>query len=230
MLAALAPVSADAASLQVSPVLFELQPGRNTATLSLRNDGDQAMTVQMRVFRWRNGAAADTLEPASDLVASPPFAQIAAGGEQTVRLVHASGAAVTGEEAYRILVDELPSPEAAEGHTVTLLVRHSIPIFLESPGVTRPAVAWSATSDGAAYRLNAINSGGRRLRIAGVRLYDAAGAVVAQQNGLMGYVLGASSVNWSLPGVSGANGAAPTRMVLQTDQGPLDVALPLLAR
>jgi fimbrial chaperone protein len=223
--AALAPLAARANSLQVSPVLFELPPGRNTATLSLQNQGDQPMTVQMRVFRWRNGDSGDQLDPASDLAASPPFAQIAPGGSQTVRLVHMSGAPITGEDAYRILVDELPPPDAAQGRTVTLLVRHSIPIFLEGPGATRPAVAWSARLDSGAYRLKAVNTGGRRLRASNVRLYDAQGRVLAYQSGLMGYVLGGSSVDWKVPADPNAQAAPPVRLGLDTDQGPLNVAL-----
>jgi fimbrial chaperone protein len=220
--AALAVGTAQAGSLRVSPVLFEVSQARPTATLTLQNQGDAPMIVQVRVFLWRNGPTGDVLTPTTDVAASPPFATVAAGAEQTVRLVRVAPGPPVDEQAYRVLVDELPNPDRSDGHLVTLLMRHSMPLFVEGNGLRRPDVAWAVSADASGYHLTAANHGARRERIADVRLYDAAGALLAEQGGLLGYVLGGSGSDWRL---SLKTGGAPSRLSIETDLGHQDVTV-----
>jgi fimbrial chaperone protein len=63
---------ADAASLQVSPVLVEVMAPGATATITVRNDGTAPLAAQMRIFRWSQSDGEERLEATEDVVASPP--------------------------------------------------------------------------------------------------------------------------------------------------------------
>ena len=221
---ALSAGAACAGALRVSPVGFELVQGRRATSLTVRNDGATTMTVQVRAFRWAQRDGGDVLEPTDDLVASPPFAELAPASDQTIRIVRPQPApAGTQEESFRLLIDELPSPGEAEDHVVRLLMRHSVPVFLEAGSPGRPDVAWRAEPAGEGLVLTAVNRGDRRLRVANLRLLDAAGRTLARQDGLVGYVLSHSTIRWTLVRARDAQpGGPPARIRAETDQGAVD--------
>src|SRR5215216_2383723 len=116
----LAATSAGAGALRVSPVGLDLTEGRAASTLTLRNDEETPMSVQVRVFRWSQGPDGETLTPATDVVASPPIAPLAPHSERVVRVVR-TGPAAPVEASYRVLVDELPPPPGTPSTAVRLL-------------------------------------------------------------------------------------------------------------
>jgi fimbrial chaperone protein len=194
-LALAASTGARAGAMQVSPVLIDAV-GQQTATLHLRNTGDQPLTAQVRVLRWSQTAEGeDRLEPTEDVAASPPIASLGPRADYVVRLVRQRDTAPVGEESYRILIDELPNPQNRVSG-VALVIRQSIPVFFASRDRTPPKVTWRIeTADGKA-ALVGVNSGDRRLRIADLRLRDEHGGEVSFGGGLRGYVLGHSLVRW----------------------------------
>lgn len=221
---ALGPVGpAGAGALRVSPVGLDLPAGRAAATLTLRNDDAAPMNVQVRLFRWTQGPDGERYEPATDVVVSPPIAPRAPHSERVVRVVRTGPDVAGREDSYRVIVDELPPPPGTEGREVRLLMRHSIPVFFTPAGSHAPKVAWSAAVDGAAVKLTGVNRGGRRLRVSNLRLVAADGTVLVQRPGLVGYVLAGAEVAWTAP--LDVAGAAPARLLADTDAGPLDAPL-----
>lgn len=221
-LAALGGAQATAASLRVSPVSLDLPAGQNATTLTLQNDDTAALNVQIRVFRWTQANGRDVLVPATGVVVSPPIAKVDPGASRTVRVVRLDGRPPEGEESYRLIVDELPPPLSETGRQVTLLMRHSIPLFFGS-GRERPKIEWRLrpSEDGGA-ALVGRNTGTRRLRLANLRIGDASGAVLAERKGLVGYVLPGAEVSWP----AGAfQPAAGVRLIADTDTGPIDAPL-----
>jgi len=214
---------ARASSLRVSPVGLELAGGQAAATITLRNDDTAPANVQIRVFRWTQATGEDRLEPAEDLVVSPPIAALEASSERVVRIVRIS-AAPQAEESYRLIIDELPPPPGEASRRVRLLTRHSIPVFLGSGGHAAPRVAWRARVEGDTVTLVGRNTGGRRLRISNARLAGADGAPLAVHPGLLGYVLARSEMMWRLP-VMKPGDPRPARLLADTDNGPIDVQL-----
>ena len=112
-----------AASLQVAPLLVEVPAPGATSSLTLRNEGAKALNAQVRVFRWTQADGEDVLEPTDIVVASPPTAQLASRADYLVRLVRASRGAVTQEEAYRLIVDELPDAAREKSNVIQMLLR-----------------------------------------------------------------------------------------------------------
>jgi len=222
--------AASAGALRVSPVGFTLPPQQAAASLTLHNDGDAPMTAQVRAFRWTQDAAGEHLEPTKDIAVSPPFVSLEPGADQLVRLVRVAGVPPEGEAAYRVLIDQLPATDVQSGQQVVLLMRHSLPVFLQAPKSSPAALTWRAEATDGGLKLHAANGGGRRLRVADVTLYDGAGHKLAGQNGLVGYVLAGAEQAWTLPLAATGASQAPARLHAESDLGPVDVVLDSSAR
>lgn len=220
-----------AAQLRVEPVLLELTAPAAAGSLTLRNDEDTEVVVQTRVMRWSQAGGKETLEPTTDVVASPPTVKMAAGADYVVRVVRVSKQPVRGEESYRVIVDQLPNIRRQQTRAINLLIRHSIPVFFRSAQLNPSSVAWSLNHDGDKLIVVATNSGDERLRIASLRLRDAAGTAISFGNGLIGYALGRSSMSWSAPSHPrgfGANGSVS--IAAETDKGPINAMAQAVGR
>ena len=163
VIAAIAPASA--ASLQVSPVTLELQAPTAAATLTLNNPGATPLKAQIRVMRWSLVDGHERLEPATDIVASPPMAALQPRTDYTVRIVRLSKQAPVTEETYRLLVDEIPDKGSVAPGTVTMAFRYSIPVFFYPASTIAPALTWSVESRDGKTFVSATNTGTRHVRI-----------------------------------------------------------------
>lgn len=211
-----------AGQLSVEPILLEMNAPAVSATLKLRNDENGDATAQTRVFRWTQVDGVEKLEPTTDVVSSPPAVTLAPKIDYVVRIVRVSKEPLHGEESYRVLVDQLPSDSRQSNPVVRLLVRQSIPIFFRAPQVSPPSVSWSLSRKGENLLLNAANDGDERLRLSSLRLQDASGATISFGDGLVGYVLGHSSMSWLAPRHPGNFGRGGTVTIqAQTNKGAL---------
>lgn len=194
---------AHAASLQISPVTVDLQPGQNAAGITLRNPGDHPLYGQVRIFKWDQTDTDDALTPTQDLIASPPLIQVATQGEQLVRLVRQAAGPSATEQSYRILIDEIPQPDTAAASGVTIRLRYSVPVFVEPAGaIGKPELSWHLLRDAQGWSLRVTNTGIRRGQISAVQLVDA-GKTYMISKGLLGYVLAGRTRQWRIdPGQS----------------------------
>jgi fimbrial chaperone protein len=191
-------IAAAQSTLRVSPVLLDVHAPTAAAAIRIWNDSDRPINVQIRLFRWGQAGGEDQLEPTADVAVSPPLTTLQPGSENVVRVVRTSKAPVAREESYRLIVDELPDPARRRPGTVALAMRYSIPVFFAPPGAPDPQVSWSVASRPDGLLVTAHNGGGSRLRIADLVLREGDRAV-AQQGGLVGYVLAGSTASWLVP-------------------------------
>jgi fimbrial chaperone protein len=198
-----------AATLQISPVMVDVPADVNAAGITLRNPGDKPLFGQVRVFRWDQANGDDMLTPTQDIVASPPLIQIAGHADQLVRLVRTTAPPVGVEQGYRVLIDELPEPDAAPTSGVTIRLRYSVPVFLEPPtDVGQPKLTWHLQRVDQSWQLRIDNAGKKRAQIAGVQLIDSAGNPYPVNKGLLGYALAGRDRHWpvTLPANVNVNG------------------------
>jgi fimbrial chaperone protein len=212
----------EAASLRVAPTTISLVAPDAASVLSLRNDDKRPINVQIRVFRWTQVDGVDRLEPARDVVASPPAARLAGGAATTVRIVRVSKAPVAGEESYRLLVDELPDPSRVRSGTVALVLRYSIPVFFVSPEAHAAQVKWSVRGKGGSLSLTATNPGDLHVRVSALSATAGKGRRVSLGEGLAGYVLGGSSKSWSLAGTALTGAGRRVTVTAMSEAGPID--------
>ncbi|WP_448501885.1 fimbrial biogenesis chaperone [Sphingomonas sp.] len=192
---------------QSAIVLWPTDPkiaaGEQATALWLENRGSEPVTLQVRTYGWDQAAGDDRHAATTAIVSSPPIAQVAPGERQLVRIIR-RGPAQPGEQAYRLLIDELPRPALATGETVAarlnVQMRYSLPLFAYGPGD-------AALSGQIASRLRLIdgrrwieirNSGSRHVRLTDLRA-NAPDGMRAIQPGLLGYVLPGATMRWPLP-------------------------------
>ncbi len=220
--------AAYAEGLQVSPVSLDVAAPATSTAVTVSNSSDKPIDVQVRVFRWTQVDEREQLTATDDLLASPPFATLAPGGQQLIRLARVRSEPLRGEECYRLLVDELPDAQGSDGQAVRFVMRHSVPVFFGAKP-TAPTLRWSAEADASQVRVRVSNSGERRLRIAALKLEEG-GRTVSFGDGLLGYVQGASTMSWVAPLPEGLVAKGRTfgpraTLTAQGDLGPLRAEL-----
>lgn len=212
--------TAGASSLQVAPVVLEMRAPGAASTLTLRNEGPRPVSVQARVFRWRQVNGQDVLEPTDAVVASPPMVTLASRVDYAVRVVRTSRQPVAAEEAYRLVVDEIPDGSRQKSGTVALVLRHSIPVFLVPEDAAPPKLTWSTQVQGNRVTVQVTNEGGRRVRLSRLRLGDRGGHTASFGDGLVGYALAGSTMRWNRPAPRGFAGGSVS-ISAQGDTGPV---------
>lgn len=222
--------SVSAASLQVAPTTVEVAPRSNASTLTLKNAGVDPIRAQVRVFRWTYVNGEERLEPTAEVVASPPMSTIKANMDYTVRLVRLSKNPVNVEETYRLFIDEIVDPSKRAAGTVTMAFQYRIPVFFLPAAAPKGDVKWSYERRDGKLFVSAINTGGRRVRIADLKATDGKGKPVTVAKGLAGYVLARSSKSWVAPKAL-QNAAQPLLITAQSESGPINAqALPQAMR
>lgn len=212
--------SARANTLQASPVMIEMTSAAPTSAVTVRNSGRSPYDVQTRIFRWQQQGGVETLVESDDVVTSPPIVTLKPGVNYSVRIVKVNGEPVQQEEAYRLLVDQLPDEDKLRSGVVALVMRHSIPVFMLPEQASAPNLHWSLAAENGRLVLQVKNTGGRRVRLSGVSVTMPDGRNVAFGSGLLGYVLAGSTMQWRAnAGTSALGGSQPAKVRGSSDQG-----------
>jgi fimbrial chaperone protein len=193
-----APAAASAGALEIGPVSISLVGKERTTTLQVRNPSAEPLNVQIRAMDWTQAGGQDSHTPSQTLVASPPSFTVPPGEAQTVRLVVSLPANPKQEQAWRLVVDQLPPGKGAGASGIQVPIRALVPVFLSPSLDARPSLAWSATRGGAGLVLTVSNSGPVRERLTGLQL-TSGGASVGGTGPLFGYVLSGASRSWTVP-------------------------------
>lgn len=210
--------------LQTRQTRVELPAGTRAGRLVLANSGDAPVAAQIRIYRWTQPGGEDLLEEDPGLVASPQIVEIGPGAEQLVRVVRASAESPSQEQAYRVVVEELPGdPGEQATSAVAVRMRYLIPAFVRA---TRAAPeALSCRLDAA--QLVCRNDGGRAVQFGASEFVDAHGKTTELSSGLLGYVLAGSTRQFPFDGDKLAAGI-PRQLKVLLDGAPttLDLAGP----
>ena len=191
--------------LQVSPISLSLQARETASGLTLSNAGNNVVQAQVRVQQWTQDDSGDTLTPSRGLLASPPMIELQPGERQLVRIIRAKAppqGAGAVEDAYRLLVNEVPAklPENTSG--LQFALSYSLPVFVQPVGVakTSPQLQWSThlQPDGKEVKLYVKNTGNGHAKLVGLSFTDTAGTSMDIHPGLLGYVLPGATMNWTL--------------------------------
>ncbi|MBA2238177.1 MAG: molecular chaperone [Lysobacter sp.] len=181
--------------LQTRQTGVDMPSGARAGRLVLANSGDEPVAAQIRVYTWTQENGEDRLEPAVDLLVSPPIVEIPAGGEQLIRLIRPDATPPAQELAYRVVVDELPGDNQASENAVAVRMRFLIPAFIRTADPAPPDLHCSVEEN----TLSCENRGSRAAQLGATVLQDANGNTFQVTPGLMGYVLAGSSRRWPLP-------------------------------
>lgn len=160
--AALCAGPAAAGTLQVNPVLVEIDAGHRTGSVTIRNVEAVPVTIHAYPLAWAQPDGQDDYEESAALIVSPPVFTIAPQGSQVVR-VGLRNAAASGH-AYRLIVEEVP--EARPGTGIRVALRLNLPLYANVPAGSPAQLRWAASrlADGG-WAVEAANPGAGYVRI-----------------------------------------------------------------
>jgi len=223
--------STRAANLGVSPTLIDLHAGESVSGLRVHNgDESEPVNVQARLVRWQQQAGVDVHTPTEAVVVSPPVSRVAPGAENLIRVIRTDQTPVVGEESYRLLIDQLPNPGTQTAGTISILIRHAVPVFFAaanaSPAQAQWQIARATRTDPdapaqAGWRVTVHNSGDKRLRLANLTLQDSNDRVTGEHPGLLGYVLGHSTMTFFIAARANTATASALRLSAQSETGEI---------
>lgn len=220
---------AEAASLRISPIGLDMPAGERAASMTLVNTGADPVSLQLRIFKWSQANGEEVLEPATDMLVSPPATTIPAGASYTVRVARESSAPVQSELSYRVFIDELPKPvdPRTVGQGVSMVLRTSLPVFVVDPKAFAK-LSWKVWQDASGLHADATNSGLRHAKITGLTIHPESGAPLVFGVGLNGYVLAGSHKRFDLKLDSKIKPLAPgtvVKLTAQDDNMPVEESL-----
>lgn len=212
-------------AIEVAPVTADLLPGQLTTSISIRNRSTTETSVQIRAFAWNQAGGQDQLLETRDLAVGPPFATIQPGQTQIIRVVLRTPAKGR-EQAYRILIDQLPPPP--ERGTVQVALRLSVPIFAQPQAAVAPDLSFKVVAAASGTELIGTNNGSRRARVIEPRLRQGGGLTMALQANANPYILPGATRRWRVEGVPGGMRLGSTvELEAKGDNGPIAQAVPV---
>lgn len=208
-----------ATSVLIWPIDPVLEAGQKAGALWLENRGTVAANLQVRVFAWRQLEAKEQFRPQREIIGSPPVATLAPGQKQLIRLTRTGAAPAGQEQAYRIVIDEIPpvipldKADAGTMAAIRLQMRYSVPLFVygeglrgkpdpadprAAQGVGKPQLTWRpVTVQGKPY-VELRNVGPVHARLTDAVLQHGAQSRPLA-DGLLGYVLPGATMHWPAP-------------------------------
>ncbi|WP_071608980.1 molecular chaperone [Entomohabitans teleogrylli] len=215
----LSPLSAlSASSVLVWPVYQTIAADQKSSALWLENRGSTPTTLQVRVLAWQQQDGRERYADQNNAAASPPFATVPPGQRQLVRLVRLKPVPAGQEQAYRIIIDEIPATQPASAGDagsaagVQLRMRYVLPLFMAGEGLTlpaddgtrpltsTPALRWQITQSEGKSWLTVHNQGQVHARLSNVFWGHSAGSkTLSLADGYLGYVLPGQTMRWPLP-------------------------------
>src|SRR5476649_1937886 len=104
-----------ASSVLIWPIDPVLEADQQASALWLENRGTETANLQIRVFAWTQSGFDEQYQNQRDVIGSPPVAKIEPGQKQLVRLTRTRDVPPGQEQAYRIIIDEIPAAKAPNG-------------------------------------------------------------------------------------------------------------------
>lgn len=238
-LAALLALSpAYAGTFTISPLRVDFADASGMAVLTVRNGDTKPVVVQTQGLAWSQEGGQDALTPSRDLLVSPAVFTLPAGGSQLVRVALRRNVDPARELTYRLLLQEVPQAASPEFNGLQIVLRLSVPVFVEPLAPATPQIAWVAARDtDGRLSLSARNDGSAHARIHGFSVKTADGATTVLDQPELAYVLPGSTRHWTFddnnntrPNAQSTTGpgmAGPYRLEGTTDRGSFVTELQL---
>ncbi len=150
---------AHAGNYSVSPTRVDLSPKATTDVITLTNQADTPVRMEVAVKAWSQMLTDNmVLTDTTDLVVFPTLIEL---GPKEARQLRVGTAVPFGatEATYRILITELPALNTDGSVGLQMLSRANIPVFLAPPKRTPAGAFAGAAMVGGALEVTAINQG-----------------------------------------------------------------------
>jgi fimbrial chaperone protein len=125
--------TAFAGNFAVSPIRLDFDRATKTGVITVTNDDDDKLQLQMKAFEWTQDAdGKDKYEETDDLIFFPKIATVEKGEQRLLRTSYKIPA-TDKQKTYRLFIEEIPGPQKtpAQGAQIAVAVRFGVPIFLK---------------------------------------------------------------------------------------------------
>ncbi|KCZ98457.1 hypothetical protein HPO_09600 [Hyphomonas polymorpha PS728] len=119
--------------LAIAPIMIDAPAQGGAASLTISSGLKQDVTVQVRIYDWSQQNGEDVLQPARGLRFAPEIFTLRPGTSQIVRM---SVPDTGGAGAWRVIVDELPTPGQApekQASQLAIRLRYVLAMFAGAP-------------------------------------------------------------------------------------------------
>ncbi len=185
-----------AGSYSVHPVTLGLSAAQPATTLKVRNREQSPVTLQLTTRKWSQTGGEDLLSNTRDIIAVPPSFTIAPGDEQIVRIGLRQVEPLVLEQAYRVILQEIPGA-SSHGGGLQFALNMSLPLFVRPPQAPKPELEWlvQRAADGRV-ALSVENRGNGHFKFTSWRLQDGDKDLGAETK--LHYVLPGARLSWEV--------------------------------
>ena len=116
---------------RVTPIRLDFDRGAKSGVITVVNEGEEKLHVQMKAFEWTQDAEGkDQYVETNDIIFFPRMMTLEKKEEKILR-AGIKIPATTKEKTYRLFIEEIPVPRKAEGVNVAIAIRFGVPIFVK---------------------------------------------------------------------------------------------------
>ena len=195
-----APLSIFAGSLRVVPIKVFLDDRSTTASLTLTNEGEENVTVQLHAKSWdQDDQGIDIYAETDDIVFFPKIVTLEPATERIIRVGYQGDSTQGSEKTYRLFVQELPVSDPGE-MTLRFAITFSIPIFVMPAVRSRDFSITDVSQERGGLRVAVSNAGKTHVSVEEVRArgLDTAGYQVYSTELRGWYVLSGKTKTYEL--------------------------------
>lgn len=134
-----------AASFTVSPVIAQLTEQQAITSFTIKNQAATPTAIELQLFRWQQIDGEERLTPAPELLVTPTIFKVPGNASQIIRVGMRQPISTELEQAYRLILKEIPGLPKPGFQGLNVLLRISIPIFV-SKNIGAPTLNWRAST------------------------------------------------------------------------------------
>lgn len=155
-----------AAALQISPTRITLTAKNPINFFTLRNEGDMPVLIQLNPLAWSQENGKDIFTSTKHILITPPVASINPGKSQIIRLGLRHKNHAVDEQAFRIIVEEVPLLLQKKSLGVRILLNLSVPVFIKPIKDQQHHLAWQVQKMGKnKLKLHLFNDSNRHIQL-----------------------------------------------------------------
>ena len=114
---------------RVTPIRLEFDRANKSGVVTVVNEGEEKLSVQIKAFEWAQDAEGkDQYTETNDIIFFPRLMALEKNEERVIR-AGIKIPATSREKTYRLFIEEIPSPQKAEGANIAITIRFGVPIF-----------------------------------------------------------------------------------------------------
>lgn len=186
------------ASIGISPTLVTIGPNNPVANLTLSNEGDAAVTMQLKLVKWTQRQNEEIYKDTDDLIATPQIFIIPPHKQQLVRIGLERPFFGNKEKAYRLFAQEvIPRQILRKSKELKMALRLSIPVIIQAAVPTQQKIVWRVTSLGEKnQKIVAQNQGNNVVFINLIQAFSAQNQPATEPLTTFAYLLPGSEKYW----------------------------------